>query len=59
MEPRYARVKGYRRPGLAGRPVYYIRMSREEIRERRLLAGVIATMAVLLSACILWVVSLI
>ena len=59
METRFARVKGYRRPGLAGRPVYYIRMSREEIRERRLLAGLIGTVAVLLGACILWVVSLI
>jgi len=59
MKPHYRRHKGWRRnPGPGGRPVYYMPMSREEVRERRLLYGLIGAFVTIVGSGILWVVTL-
>lgn len=60
MKRHYHRVKGYRRyPGRKGRPVYYMPMDAQEIKERRVLYGLIGTLAGMAGIVALWVVSMV
>ena len=59
MKRHYHRYKGYRRyPGRHGRPVYYMPMDQQEIRERHLLYGVIGGLVSALGGVVLWMVTL-
>lgn len=56
----YRRMRGYRRyPGRGGRPVYYLQMSDSEVRERRVLYGVIGILASMIGGAALWILSMI
>jgi len=55
----YHRFKGYRRyPGIHGRPVYYMPMSKAEVQELHLLYGVIGGLVTLLGGVVLWMATL-
>lgn len=55
----YRRERGYRRyPGIHGRPVYYVQMSREEVAGRRILWIVIGSAIMLLGGVVLWFLSM-
>lgn len=56
----YRRMRGYRRYlGRGGRPVYYLQMSDSEVRERRVLYGVIGILASMIGGAALWILSMI
>ena len=57
MKPHYRKVKGWNHH--PGRNVYYIPMSKSEVRERRLAGAVIGTMVALVGGLIGWVVSMV
>lgn len=55
----YRRVRGYRRnPGIHGRPVYYMPRTEKEVRERRVLFGLIGGLVSMLGGVALWMATL-
>lgn len=60
MKPHYTRHKGYRRyTGWHDRPVYYMLMSKAEVRERWVLYGVIGSLVAMFGGAVLWILSMI
>ena len=57
MKQHYRKFKGYKR--YPGRTVYMVPVSKEEVRERRLLAAVISVSVALLGSGVMWMVSIV
>ena len=57
MKRHYHRYRGWSRCGMRrSRPVYYMPMGAQEIRERRVLYGLIGTVTMLMALVVLWAV---
>ena len=59
MKPHYSKFKGYSRHNGQRRPVYYMPMSTAEVKERRVLYGLIGTLVAMFGGVVLWTLSMI
>lgn len=61
MKPHYKKFKGARRyhRTFHDRPVYYIPMDEQEVRERRVLYGLTGTLVTMFGGVVLWILSMI